>query len=234
MTAAAKAGRTALVAGGTGLVGGLLLRRLAADGAFGRVVAVGRRAPSGAPTGVEPLVVDLASFAGAAAVKPPRLPSATDAFCALWTTIRAAGSQEKFRAFDHGLVLAFAKAALAAGAKRFLLVSSLGADPGSSNFYLRVKGEAERDVTALAFEGVAILRPSLLLGERRESRPGERAAALASRALSFAFVGPLARYRPIEADEVAAAMVALARGEMEGRIFVESEEIRPRGSTPPR
>lgn len=226
--------RTALVAGGTGLVGGLLLRRLAADGTFGRVVAVGRRAPSGAPAGVEPLVVELAAFAGAAVAPPLRLPSASDAFCALGTTIRAAGSQEKFRAVDHGLVLAFAKGALAAGAKRFLLVSSLGADPASSNFYLRVKGEAERDVTALPFEGVAVLRPSLLLGERRESRPGERAAVLASRALSFAFVGPLARYRPVEADEVAAAMVALARGEMAGRLVVESEEIRPRGSTPPR
>lgn len=232
MAGARRSGRAALVAGGTGLVGRLLLRRLAADGAFGRIVAVGRRAPAPAADlpGVEPFVTDLSNLPVG---EPLRLPPATDAFCALGTTIRAAGSEEKFRAVDHGLVFAFAKAALAAGARRFLLVSSLGADPGSSNFYLRVKGEAERDVSALPFEGVAILRPSLLLGERRESRPGERAAVLASRALSFAFVGPLARYRPIEADEVAAAMVALARGEVTGTLVVESEEIRPRGSTPP-
>ena len=213
--------RTALVAGGTGLVGGLLLRRLAADGTFPRVLAVGRRAPSEALAGVEALVVDLSELSKLPAKGTPRLPSATDAFCALGTTIRAAGSQEKFRAVDHGLVLAFARAALAAGAKRLILVSSVGADPASSNFYLRVKGEAERDLAALPFEGVAILRPSLLLGERRESRPGERVAALASRALSFVFLGPLARYRPVEADDVAAAMVALARGEVTGRLVVE-------------
>lgn len=218
--------RTALVAGGTGLVGGLLLQRLVADGAWKRVIAVGRRAPDVAK--VEPLVVDLSSDPA------PPLPRGDDAFCALGTTIGKAGSQAAFRAVDFDLVLSFARAARAARAERLIVVSSLGADPRSSNFYLRVKGETEEALSALGFGGLALLRPSLLLGDREESRPAERAAVLAGRALSFAFLGPLARYRPVEADAVAAAMVALARGEFEGKHVVESEEIPPRGPSPSR
>ena len=219
--------RTALVAGGTGLVGTYLLLRLVGDGTWKRVVSAGRRAAD--VPGVEPLVVDPREAAGAAL-----FPTADDAFCALGTTIGKAGSKEAFRAVDFDLVVAFAKAALAAGAKRLVVVSSLGADPRSSNFYLRVKGETEEALASLGFGGLALLRPSLLLGNRKESRPAERAAIVAGRALSFAFVGPLARYRPVEADALAAAMVALARGAFEGRRVVESEEITPRGVPPSR
>jgi uncharacterized protein YbjT (DUF2867 family) len=156
------------------------------------------------------------------------LPSAEDAFCCLGTTIKKAGSQEAFRAVDHDAVLAFAKSARKAGARRFLLVSALGANPSSRVFYNRVKGETEEDLKAVGFESLIILRPSLLLGDRAESRPGEHAAIVVSKVL-----GPLLRPfsgRPIEARTVARAMLALARDAASGTRVALSGELHGLGA----
>lgn len=155
------------------------------------------------------------------------LPTADDAFCCLGTTIKKAGSQEAFRAVDHGAVLAFAKAARKAGARRFLLVSALGADKDSRIFYNRVKGEAEEDLKSVGFESLIFLRPSLLLGERAESRPGERAAIVATKLL-----GPLLRpfaSRPIKASTVARAMLNLAKSATGGTRVALSGELQELG-----
>src|SRR5690606_26648384 len=92
------------------------------------------------------------------------------AFCCLGTTIKQAGSQEAFRAVDHDLVVAVAQRARALGARHFLVVSALGADPRSSVFYNRVKGEMEESLRAMDWPQLTIARPSLLLGERNETR----------------------------------------------------------------
>jgi uncharacterized protein YbjT (DUF2867 family) len=107
-----------------------------------------------------------------------------------------------------------ARLASEAGARQFVLVSSVGANARSRNFYLRVKGETEDAVSALPFEAVHVFRPSFLVGKRAEPRPGEGAGIAATGALSFLFAGPLKRYRPIEAVKVARAMV---RSSIEGR-----------------
>lgn len=202
--------RTAVLVGATGLVGGRCLARLLDDVTWRRVRVVTRR-----PTGLrherlDEVVLDLA---------PERLAAAGDAFagddlfCCLGTTIKAAGSQAAFRRVDHALVVEVARLARQGGARRAALVSSVGADASSTTFYLRTKGEAERDVAALGFECLELLRPSFLVGERAEPRRGERLAIALSSALAGALVGPTRRYRPIEADTVAAAMVtALKRG----------------------
>ncbi|HLM44435.1 MAG TPA: oxidoreductase, partial [Myxococcaceae bacterium] len=195
--------RTAVVAGASGLVGGLLLDTLLEDPLYREVLSLGRRSlPKQHPKLVQ-RTVDFARLGDEA------LPPADDAFCCLGTTIKKAGSQEAFRAVDHDAVLAFAKAAKQAGARRFLVVTALGADPGSRVFYNRVKGEVEQHLKGMGFESLVILQPSLLLGERAESRPGERAAIIASRVLA-PLLRPLAS-RPIEARTVARAMVALAQ-----------------------
>ena len=126
---------------------------------------------------------------------------------------------------DVDAVVAFARLSRRAGATRFLLVSALGADPGSRVFYNRVKGEAEEAVKGVGFEGLALFRPSLLVGERTESRPAERAAVLATSLVSWAMAGPLARWKPVPAEAVAAAMLAVAGGTMAGLRVVENEEI---------
>ena len=122
-------------------------------------------------------------------------------------------------------MVAFARLARRAGASRFLLVSALGADPRSKVFYNRTKGEAEEAVRAGGFDGGALFRPSLLVGERAESRPAERAAIVASGLVSWAMVGPLSRWKPVPAEAVADAMVAVASGTLTGVRIVENDEI---------
>ncbi len=149
------------------------------------------------------------------------------AFCALGTTIGKAGSQQAFRAVDHDAVLAFAMAAMAAGARCFVLVSSVGADPRSSIFYNRVKGETEAGLRALGFASLAIAQPSLLLGERAESRPTERALVVASR-----FLGGVLRpfaWRPIEAKVVAQALLAIAHDPPSGAQTYPSGQLQTLG-----
>ena len=102
-------------------------------------------------------------------------------------------------------------------ARQFLLVSSVGADAQSSNFYLRTKGEAEQAVFRAGFSAIHIFRPSFLLGHRVEDRPVERMTAPFAAALGLLMVGPLRKYKPVEASEVARAMVQAAVMESPGR-----------------
>jgi uncharacterized protein YbjT (DUF2867 family) len=140
-------------------------------------------------------------------------------FCALGTTIKKAGSQARFREIDHDLPLQAARLGLANGARHYLLVSSLGANPGSGLFYSRVKGEVEEDLRVLGYPQLTIARPSLLLGVRDEIRLGERL---------FPALGWLMppKYRPIEARDVARAMVALANEDGAETRVVEARELR--------
>jgi len=211
---------TALLFGATGLVGGELVKLLATDGRWDRVVTPARRPVPRVGPRHEPVVVDfddLAAHAGAMACD--------DVFLSLGTTIRDAGSEAAFRHVDYDLTLAAARAARDAGARRCLLVSSIGADAGSRFFYLRVKGEVEQAVTDLGFESVSVFRPGQLAGRRAVRRPGE-VVALAAMALARpALVGPLRRYRPTNATVLARAMVATARRADPGRRLLEAEEI---------
>jgi uncharacterized protein YbjT (DUF2867 family) len=209
---------TAWLAGASGLVGGVLLRRLLEDARFERVVSVGRRtvpvehrrlAPGGVP--------DLSAPSALDALEPPDA-----AFSCLGTTIGKAGSREAFRRVDHDAVLAFARAARAKGARAFVHVSALGADAGSRVFYNAVKGEIERDVAALGFPSAYALRPSLLDGDREEFRLGERVALAVTRAL-----GPLlGKYRPTPVEAIARVMIACAVTAEPGAHVVEAESIR--------
>jgi uncharacterized protein YbjT (DUF2867 family) len=192
-------GRVALLAGGSGLVGGHLLRLLLDDPRWGRVISLGRRELELTHPALEQRVVDLSdpgeSLAG--------LPGVDDAFCALGTTIKKAGSQEAFRSVDHDAVVTLARAAGESGASSFLHVTSMGADPGSRIFYNRVKGETERDVAKVGIATTVAFRPSILDGDRAESRPGEQVGLVVMRALSPV----LGRFRPTRAADVATAMV---------------------------
>jgi len=212
--------RSAVIAGATGLVGRHCLETLIASPAYARVTAVVRRPIARADPRVDVQVVSFDQLTRAAAI------GATDAFCALGTTIAAAGSRDAFMAVDLDYVSAFARWARDSGAQRFVLVSSIGADPGASNFYLRVKGLAERAVSAIGFEQLDILRPGLLVGARRESRPGEALAQRVMSPLAFMLVGPLRKYRPIAAAVVGAAMVGTALAGHDGVRVLEYDLIR--------
>ncbi len=214
---------TAWLAGASGLVGGTLLRALLADGDFERVVSVGRRVLPLADPKLSQVMIDFAAhdaFDG--------LPAPDVAFSCLGTTIRKAGSQEAFRAVDYAAVLAFARAAHRAGARTFVHVSSLGADPRSRIFYSRVKGEIEAAVAGIGFASACALRPSILDGPRRESRPFERVGLAVTRTLAPL----LGKYRPTPVDRVAAAMVAAAKAPRPGAHVLEADVILRTGAAP--
>lgn len=213
--------RTALLAGATGLVGRHVLQFLLADAAWSRVVTVGRRTTPQRHDKLEQRVLDLGAIEALG-----DLPHADDVFCCLGTTIKQAGSQQEFRRVDHDFVLGLARAGLRHGATQFLLVSAIGADPESRLFYSRVKGETEAAVRKLPYRATQIFRPSLLLGEREEFRFGERIAMAGAPLLRLVLVSRLRRYRPIEARDVARAMVRIAREAPRGPNLFEYDAMR--------
>lgn len=210
--------RTALVCGATGLVGRALVEQLLADPACAEVRVLVRR-PSGVshPRLAERVVdfADLDRHADFFAVDC--------VFWALGSTLRQAGSKERFEAIDLGYLRAVARLAKAAGVRQFLMVSALGADPRAGVFYNRVKGQGEQAVQAMGFASLTIIRPSLLLGPRQESRLGE---ALAKRLFRYA----PRTWRAVEASDVAAALVAAAKRETPGLAVIESRAIPRRAS----
>jgi uncharacterized protein YbjT (DUF2867 family) len=217
------------VAGASGIVGGYALRDLLARTDVGRVVAVGRRTLPLAHEKLDSRVVDLQNRSDIASVIPN---GTTAAICCLGTTLKQAGSKEAFRAVDHDAIVAFAEAALDRGALRFVLVSSLGADPGARNFYLRTKGETEVSLERLGYAQLTVLRPSFIddRGRRTEYRPLERLSLPIVRAL-FSIIGKTSRYAPVPADVIARAAVRLAFDETTQRMrIIESEELHTLGT----
>jgi uncharacterized protein YbjT (DUF2867 family) len=212
--------RTALVAGASGLVGGHLLRLLLADGRYARVITLGRRPVPTRHPQLDQRVVDLAALDALG-----DFPAGDDVFCCLGTTIKTAGSQQAFRKVDYDYVLGFARAGQRAGAAQFLLVSALGADPASRIFYSRVKGEVEAAVRQLPYRGIQIFRPSFLMGERAQVRLAERLAVPVARAMGPLLVGSLRRYRPIQAADVARAMIQIAKDAPRGPNVFEYDGI---------
>ena len=198
--------KIALVAGATGLVGGLLLNTLLDAPDYTRVYALTRR----------PFAKDHPKLANRVVVfermaEQLKGLAAQDAFCCIGTTIAEAGSQEAFRAADVDAVLLFARAARAAQATRFVVVSSVGADSKSKKFYLRTKGEMEEAVTDLGFTSVDILQPSLLLGPRKELRPLEITGRIFAPLINPLLTGTREAYRAVPAETVAKAMLGAAR-----------------------
>ena len=193
--------RRILIAGATGLVGRELLAGLLADTAVAQVHSLGRRKPQLQHPKLTAHVVDFTAL--------PTLPPLDEVYLALGTTIKVAGSQAAFRALDFEANLAVAKAARAAGARRAGLVSAMGASASSAVFYSRVKGELEDALRELGFEGLAIVRPSLLAGDRESlgqpGRRGERIGFVLGQVLGALIP---ANYRPIEAAQVAQALLA--------------------------
>jgi uncharacterized protein YbjT (DUF2867 family) len=214
--------RSALLAGASGLVGRELLRGLLAEDTVAAVHALVRR-----PLGVQhpKLTVRTVDFRAL-----PALPPIDEAYLALGTTIKVAGSEAAFRAVDFDANLAVACAALVAGARRIGLVSAMQADAGSRIFYSRVKGELEEAVAGLGFEGVVVARPSLLVGDRealgQPQRAGEKIGLHIGRWLE-----PLipANYRPITAAEVARALLRAVPAARGTRVLLSGEMLDPAG-----
>lgn len=145
--------------------------------------------------------------------------------CCLGTTIKKAKSREAFREVDYELVMNFARLAEKCQAKKFLVISAMGADPQSNIFYNRVKGEMERDLRLLKIPQIEIFRPSLILGERKEQRTAEIWAQRMSPYFNRILVGPLQKYRAIKATDIAKAMAIAILNFQPGIHVYESDQI---------
>lgn len=214
--------RIALV-GATGLIGRSLIE-LCVGRADVRLTAIARREMPLPPGATMEMFVAEPSHWGEVieAVRPEVLVSA------LGTTWRKAGKDETaFRAVDQQLVLDTARTARSHGVERMIAVSSVGADATSKNFYLRVKGEVERDLAKAGFKRLDILRPGLLKGQREnDPRAGERIAIVASPVADLLLHGRFRQYRSIPARVVAEGILALALKSTQGRFVHDNDGIR--------
>ncbi|NVO20112.1 MAG: NAD(P)H-binding protein [Bacteroidetes bacterium] len=217
--------RNAIIAGASGLVGNELLRQLLDDPKYSNVlILVRKKLPLEHPK-LTQLEINFDNIAAQILPFPVQ-----DAFCTLGTTIKKAGSREAFRKVDYDYVMAFGNCCKRNRVSKFLLVSAMGADSNSGIYYNRVKGDIENAIQQIDLPSVVILRPSLLMGKRKEFRLGERFAQAVIGASGFLFMGGLKKYKPIQAGKVASAMVAAAKANTGSIRILNSDEMQDAGS----
>lgn len=211
--------RTALIFGSTGLIGNLLLEELINSEMYQAVKIFVRQATGISEPKVEEIVTDFSN---------PELISAKvtgdDLFICLGTTIRKAGSVAGMEKIDRDLPVNIAEMACKKEVKRIAVVSSIGADVNARNYYLRIKGEMEKGIMAMNFENIAVVRPSMLLGERNERRAGEMVGKVMMMTFSPLLAGKLKKYRAIHGRDVARAMISILKNE-QVKIIYESDEL---------
>jgi uncharacterized protein YbjT (DUF2867 family) len=212
--------KTAVVIGATGLTGTHLVAALLQDPVFDKVKVLVRQPWAHSRPKLESIVVNFDDEAGLA----PALQGDV-LFCCIGTTIKKAGSQENFRAVDYGIPVRCARIAHEQGVSQFLMISSIGANPRSRNFYLRTKGETEEAVLKTGFSSICIFRPSFIIGQRNEFRLGEWIAKYLIQLFYFLLQGRWKKYRGIKASTVANAMLAAAKQEDAGIHVFESDAI---------
>ena len=213
--------KSAILFGSTGLIGKHLLRILLDSPVYEKVTAVVRRDLDLNHPNLRILIADLQTINNYSTQL-----AADDVFCCLGTTRKKTPDSAEYYRIDHDYPVTAATLTKAAGAQTFLLVSAVGANTGSSNFYLRMKGETERDVSAVGFKSVHVFRPSLLAGKREESRWIE---ALSEGVLSVAnplLIGRWKKYRSIPAVRVAQAMYWAAQQHITGTHTYYGNEMR--------
>lgn len=203
--------KTALLLGATGMVGNYVLQELLSNEAYQKVVAFTRRPLSIRHHKLENFIIDFEKLP-----QYSHLFEGDDLFLCLGSTMKKAGSKEAFKKVDLDYPYQVAKMAKNQGVQQVLLCSSVGADIHSLFFYSQVKGALENELKKMNFPILHIFQPSLLLGERSEKRTAEKMSIQISNVLDKYIGSLLGKYRPIEAEKVAKAMVAVAQMDYEG------------------
>ncbi len=211
--------KSALIFGATGLIGGHLLSLVLESSTYERVHVFSRREIGVQHDKVQQHIVDFSQLS-----RYKKLIKADHLFCCLGTTMSKAGSKAAFREVDYHYPMQIAEMASENGVSKYLVISSVGADPNSMFFYPRVKGEMERGIVLFPFKQISILRPSILLGSREEKRRGEDISKNISTLLSPFLLGPLKKYRGISGKTVAQAMFNIANHPQKKIVF-ESDDL---------
>ena len=210
--------KTALIAGATGLIGGQLLQLLLQDDHYDKVKVLTRKAININHPKLDIILADFDQLSEQAS----RMKT-DDVFCCLGTTMKQARTKEGFKKVDYDYPLEIAQLAKSQGAKQYFLISALGANKNSSIYYNKIKGEVEAGITNAGFETLHIFRPSLLLGNRPETRPGEDSAKLFYKIFSVLIP---AKFKGIDSARVARAMLAFAKQQKSGKFIHESSELK--------
>jgi uncharacterized protein YbjT (DUF2867 family) len=206
------------IAGATGLTGSLCLELLLNDSRVTEIFSIGRRKTGISNPKLTEAILNNGEFDQSLSI---------DAFiCCLGTTIKKAGSQENFKKVDHDLPIELAKKLKARGCQSAAVISALGADSHSAFFYNRVKGMMEEDMREIGLKSLTILRPSLIKGERKEARLGEKSAEIFLGIASPLFIGPLKKIKVTEAEDIAKALLVASLDKKEGTFIFTSQEIK--------
>jgi len=211
--------KKAVIFGASGLVGSHVLSALIRDNRYSNITIFLRKSMSTRHLKVKEVITDLHDLK-----KIRESLECDEIYCCLGSTIKKAGSEEAFRKVDFELPVMLGTLAAEKNIDHFLVVSSLGADANSSNFYLKTKGEMEKALMQMNLKVLNIFRPSMLLGPRSESRPLESIGKVIMKSLGFLFVGGFKKYKAIDAGKVAEAMI-LAANSNDSKMIYESEEM---------
>lgn len=212
----------ALLIGASGMVGSRVLQNLLNDPSYISITILVRKSLEIKHPKLKERIVNFSN----SLVLGQNIPSGDIVFCCVGTTQKkVSGDKSEYRKVDFDIPVNTAKLALENGFQKFYLVSSVGADHTSSNFYLKLKGETENAITSIPFKNIGILRPSILLGYRVEKRTGEHIMKKMIKAFSLFMIGSIRKYRAIEADDVALAMIHLGRADNTGIQYLEYNEI---------
>ncbi|MFC3197218.1 oxidoreductase [Parapedobacter deserti] len=203
--------KSAIIFGATGLVGRHVLRELLNNPRYGKVTTVARRDMNIKHAKINQLIAD---FQTIEEIKDQLV--ADDVFCCLGTTRKKTPDLQEYYRIDHDYPVALARLTKANGAKALLVVSAVGADADSANFYLRMKGQMERDIVAVGLDRTHIFRPSLITGKRSEKRRSESLAKGLFTVIDPFLIGGLSKYRSVPAAWVAKAMNRAAEQEHGG------------------
>lgn len=214
----------AVVFGATGLVGAELVRALLNAKIYSKIMVVARRRLSIVHPRLEQHLIQFNELDQC----PKEWFSDADVYCTLGTTIKKAGSKKKFEEVDYQYVIELGKLAKRYQARKLLVITAMDASERSIFFYNRVKGKTERELQQLELPGLHILRPSLIVGNRREFRFGEYMLAKFAGWFSFLFVGMMKKYRPIHAKVIAEAMMKIALSKKENQVIFPSLDIEAR------
>lgn len=211
---------TATLVGATGLIGSYLLQELLNDTYFDTVRILIRRPVDITHPKLEKKIVDFNDSDSLLVA----LSNSDVLFCAIGSTMKnVKGDKEAYRKIDFEIPVKLARFCKMTGCEKFILVSSAGANSQSRNFYQRLKGETDEAVKGSGLKTIHIMRPSLLLGERKEFRLGENIGKAIMTSLSFLIPE---KYKAIQGRDVAKVMLALAKKNDEGILVHENTEIR--------
>jgi uncharacterized protein YbjT (DUF2867 family) len=201
-------GKTAAIIGATGMVGSYLLEQLLNDSYFDTIRVIVRRPFMEKHPKLEAKLVDFNDYESLKLA----IDGSNALFCAIGTTQKnVKGDKELYRKIDFDIPLKAARICKETGCSTFVIVSAIGADNKSSNFYLKLKGEVEDALQQTGLASIHIMQPSQLLGERKENRPAEKVFKTIMKAVSFLLAGSLSKYKPIHGRDVAKAMLNAAK-----------------------